>query len=60
MNNNKNKEIRKKKYLIDDEIENLKAACETEEERSIVRDLSDTGMRLDEVLKKRARGEVLR
>ncbi len=45
----------KKKYLTDDEAESLKAACGTSEEQSIVRDLIDTGMRLDEVLKKRSK-----
>lgn len=45
----------KKTYLTDDEAESLKAACETSEEQSMVRDLIDTGMRLDEVLKKRSK-----
>ena len=52
--------MKKKKYLTEDEVENLKDACETPEEKSIVRDLTDTGIRLKEVLKKRAGGEVLR
>jgi predicted AAA+ superfamily ATPase len=45
----------KKKYLTFDEAENLKDACKTSEERSIVRDLIDTGKRLDEVLKERSK-----
>ncbi len=48
--------MNKKKYLTDDEAESLKAACETSEEQSTVRELLETGMRLDEVLNnKRAR-----
>ncbi len=53
MNNRQIKKSNKKKYLTDDEAESLKAACKDSEEQSIVRDLTDTGMRLDEVLKKR-------
>jgi hypothetical protein len=41
-----------KKYLTDDEVESLKAACETSEEQSIVRDLTDNGMTLGEALKR--------
>ncbi len=48
----------KKKYLTDDEAENLKAACETSEEQSIVRELIDSGMRLDEVLRKRSKFQL--
>lgn len=44
----------KNKYLTVDEVENLKAACEDSEERSVVRDLTDTGMKLDEVLKNKS------
>lgn len=45
-----------KKYLTDEEAENLKDACETSEERSVVRELLDTGSKLDQVLKnKKAR-----
>ena len=47
--------MNKKRYLTVDEAENLKDACKTSEERSIVRDLIDTGMRLDEVLKNRSK-----
>jgi hypothetical protein len=47
--------MNKKTYLTDDEAESLKAACETSDEQSIVRELIDTGMRLDEVLKKRSK-----
>ena len=47
--------MNKKKYLTVDEAEDLKAACENPEEQSIVRDLIDTGMRLDEVLKNKSR-----
>lgn len=43
----------KKRYLTVDEVEDLKDACDTSEERSIVRDLTDTGKTLDEVLKER-------
>ncbi|KAB2945240.1 MAG: hypothetical protein OI860_00800 (plasmid) [Candidatus Methanoperedens sp.] len=46
--------MNKKKYLTADEVEDLKDACETSEEKSIVRDLTDTGMRLSEVLKNRS------
>ena len=35
-----------KKYLTDDEADSLKAACETSEEQSIVRDLIDTVTRI--------------
>jgi integrase len=49
-----------KRYLTDHEVEDLKDACETSEDRAIIRDLTDTGMRLEEVLKKRAGGEVMR
>lgn len=47
--------MNKKKYLTDDEAESLKAVCETSEEQSIVRDLTDTGMTLSEVLKNRGK-----
>jgi integrase len=45
------------KYLTEDEAESLKAACETSEEQSVVRDLTDTGMKLDEVLKRRSKSQ---
>jgi len=47
--------MNEKKYLTVNEAEDLKAACKTSEEQSIVRDLTDTGMRLDEVLKRRSK-----
>jgi ribosome maturation protein Sdo1 len=48
--------IKEKKYLTDEESENLKAACKTDDERSIVRELLETGSTLDDVLRnKRAR-----
>ncbi len=45
----------KKRYLTLDEVENLKDACATEEERSVVRDLTDTGMKLKDVLRERSK-----
>ncbi len=45
----------KKKYLTIAQSEDLKDACETSEERSIVRDLIDTGMTLKDVLKNRSK-----
>jgi len=46
----------RKKCLTDDEAENLKDACETSEDREIVRELLETGSTLSQVLKnKRAR-----
>lgn len=47
--------MNKKKYLTVDEVEDLKDACKTSEERSIVRDLTDTGMKLKDVLKNRSK-----
>ncbi len=48
--------VKEKKYLTDEESENLKAACKTDDEQSIVRELLETGSKLDQVLKnKRAR-----
>jgi integrase len=47
-------------YLTEDEVENLKDTCKNDKERSLVRDLTDTGLKLKEVLKKKAGGEVLR
>ena len=41
-----------KKYLTDDEAESLKAACETQDEQAMVRELLETGMRLGQVLKR--------
>ena len=51
----KKSNMNKKKYLTDDEAESLKAVCETSEEQSIVRDLTDTGMTLSEALKNRSK-----
>jgi integrase len=45
--------ISENKYLTEDEAESLKAACETSEEQSVVRDMLDTGMRLDEAIKRK-------
>ena len=42
-----------KKYLTDDQSESLKAACETEDEQAIMRELLETGMRLEQVLERR-------
>ncbi len=50
---------KKKNYLAENEVEDIKAACASEE-RSVIRDLTGTGMRLEEILRKRAGGEVLR
>jgi integrase len=46
--------MNKKKYLTVNEAEDLKDACKTSDERSTIRDLTDTGMRLSEVLKNRS------
>ena len=46
-------ELSEKRYLTEDEAESLKAACETSEEQLVVRDMLDTGMRLDEALKRK-------
>jgi hypothetical protein len=52
----KKRNMSKKKYLTDDESECLKVVCETLEEQSIIRELLESGMKLDEVLNnKRAR-----
>jgi hypothetical protein len=42
---------KKKNYLTENEVEDLKAACASEE-RSVIRDLNDTDIRLEEFLKK--------
>ncbi len=44
-----------KRYLTISQSEDLKDACKTSDERSIVRDLLDTGMTLKDVLKNRSR-----
>lgn len=45
-----------KKYITEEEGENLKEACDSSEEQDIVRELLETGSRLDQVLKnKKAR-----
>ena len=41
------------KYLTEDEVENLKDACDTEDDKSIVRDLTDSGMRFKDTPKGR-------
>ncbi len=50
-----------KKYLTDEEGENLKAACKTPDDRDIVRDLLETGSTLRLVRKnKRERADIER
>lgn len=47
----------KEKYLTKDDVERLKAACESPDDRLAVAELARTGLSVDEL--KRAKGPVL-
>ncbi len=51
--NPKKTKTKPERFLTEDEAESLKAVCKTSEEQAVIRDMLDTGMRLDEALKRK-------